>query len=402
MANVFIEASTMTAIGDAIRAKTGGMAQIYPKDMPAQIASITTGGSGDGSDLVRYVTFLDEDGSELFKMPVLVGDDCKDPVTHGDIDTPTKESTNTQNFTHSGWTSTVGGNADSNILKNITADKTVYVAYAVSTRYYTVTFYANDALFETVQVTYGGTATPSKTPTKDGYGFGSWNPSPTNVTADMDCYAVWTEGIKFATASWAKIAEISEAGEAEQYFKLGDSKEFTYNGSTYSAIIIGFGLDDLADGTGKAGITCRVNNSFTSSYTSGGPTTGYWSTCKTRTDFLANAFYSIEADLRNVIKPVNKKSMEGTSYVTVADKLWVFSVSEIGYNFPNEGTLVYPIFTSGKEPGKSTKYDDLSAVFVGSCKLRSASTASSTYHVINGYATTTTSTVNKNYCCFCV
>lgn len=43
MANVFIEESTMQAIGDAIRAKTGGTEGILPEDMPTEIASIETG-----------------------------------------------------------------------------------------------------------------------------------------------------------------------------------------------------------------------------------------------------------------------------------------------------------------------------------------------------------------------
>ena len=43
MANVFIQDSTMSAIGEAIREKTGGVALIYPKDMAAQISSIKTG-----------------------------------------------------------------------------------------------------------------------------------------------------------------------------------------------------------------------------------------------------------------------------------------------------------------------------------------------------------------------
>lgn len=43
MANVFIEESTMQAIGDAIRAKTGGTEGILPEDMPAEIESIEAG-----------------------------------------------------------------------------------------------------------------------------------------------------------------------------------------------------------------------------------------------------------------------------------------------------------------------------------------------------------------------
>ena len=48
MAKVFIQESTLTSIGDAIRAKTGKTALIDPANMSAEIASITTGGGDDG------------------------------------------------------------------------------------------------------------------------------------------------------------------------------------------------------------------------------------------------------------------------------------------------------------------------------------------------------------------
>ena len=43
MANVFIQDSTMSAIGDAIRAKTGGTNKILPANMATEIAAIETG-----------------------------------------------------------------------------------------------------------------------------------------------------------------------------------------------------------------------------------------------------------------------------------------------------------------------------------------------------------------------
>lgn len=46
MAKVFIQESTLTAIGDAIRSKTGKTELIDPANMSTEIASITTGGSG--------------------------------------------------------------------------------------------------------------------------------------------------------------------------------------------------------------------------------------------------------------------------------------------------------------------------------------------------------------------
>ena len=44
MAKIFIEESTLSAIGNSIRAKTGKTDMIPPLNMPAEIASIQTGG----------------------------------------------------------------------------------------------------------------------------------------------------------------------------------------------------------------------------------------------------------------------------------------------------------------------------------------------------------------------
>lgn len=48
MSKVFIEDTTLTAIGDAIRGKTGKEELINPLDMPEEIASLTTGAIVDG------------------------------------------------------------------------------------------------------------------------------------------------------------------------------------------------------------------------------------------------------------------------------------------------------------------------------------------------------------------
>lgn len=50
MSKVFIEESTLSSIGNAIRQKTGKSELISPGNMPTEIASITTGSSGTGGD----------------------------------------------------------------------------------------------------------------------------------------------------------------------------------------------------------------------------------------------------------------------------------------------------------------------------------------------------------------
>ena len=245
-------------IANAIREKTGDTATMKPAEFPDKIAAIE--GSTVESDLVKYVTFVSWDGSEEYgKRPVINGDDCPNPVTSGLLDTPVKESTITQNFTFSGWATTRGGAANSSALENITEDITLYAAFTASVRYYTITFYDDDkaTVLNTEQVTYGGSS--SYIPTKQNHGFVAWTPSPTNVTADMDCYASWVlEG--FIADSWETIAARAEAGTAAEYYNLGDTKnvQMTMSDGTTRNItvrIVGFGCDTLSDGSGMAGIT---------------------------------------------------------------------------------------------------------------------------------------------------
>ena len=65
MAKIFIEESTLSAIGNSIRAKTGKANMIPPLNMPAEIASIQTeGGSGSSSPVSpNDATFYDYDGT---------------------------------------------------------------------------------------------------------------------------------------------------------------------------------------------------------------------------------------------------------------------------------------------------------------------------------------------------
>ena len=62
MAKIFIEESTLSAIGDSIRAKTGKTDMIPPLNMPTEIASIKTGSSSTPVS-ENDVTFYDYDGT---------------------------------------------------------------------------------------------------------------------------------------------------------------------------------------------------------------------------------------------------------------------------------------------------------------------------------------------------
>ena len=66
MAKIFIEESTLSAIGNSIRAKTGKANMIPPLNMPAEIASIQTGSGGSGGgQAFQCGTVVSADGTNL-------------------------------------------------------------------------------------------------------------------------------------------------------------------------------------------------------------------------------------------------------------------------------------------------------------------------------------------------
>lgn len=311
------------------------------KEMESDIVVVAPDSEGGGTsadERVKYVTFMNG-ATELISYPVIVGDTVKNPATAGLIDTPTKEPTTSTVYTFSGWSLTEGGAASSSALANVTEDRIVYAAFTESARLYTVNFYDGDTLVYTQQVSYGGSS--SYTYTKDDYIFIGWQPEPKNVTADMDCYAQWEEGIDFAQASWAKIAEISESGNASKFFAIGDRKTMVVDGQAMAAEIIAFNHDDLADGTGKAGITLLFNHTKTAAYltpkslnnisfNASATKTGGWVSSDIRNSLRTTIMGQLPADLQSVIKTVTKDYNVVKTVNQCEDTLWIPSNEEVG------------------------------------------------------------------------
>lgn len=343
---VIMPKADYVAACDAIRAKTGKTDLIKSGDMEPEILGITTGG-GSSAD-VRYVTFMNDDGTvQLGKKAVAVGDDCADPIARGIFGTPTKESTAQYSYTFSGgWATTPGGGKDSNALKAVTEDRTVYANFISAVRYYTITFYDSDGttVLKTSSLAYG--ATPSYNPIKDGYLFTGWVPALTTVTGNASYTASWEESLTFAASSWATIAAKSADGTASQAWKVGDKKTIPYNGGELSLVIAGFNHDDLADGTGKAGISIVFDSLPSDLY--------YWDNKKTVGGYLKRAYVANEyiqtnlnsilnsfpEELRAVIKPVTKQCCDtatsGKGTTTTDQSLWMLSLTEMGV--PMTGT----------------------------------------------------------------
>ena len=339
-----------------------------------QKTSSSGGGSVEG---VHFVTFMSEDGStELYKRPVADGDDCADPVIRGLIAEPEKESTAQYNYTHVGWSANPNGALDGNILKAVTADKTVYANFAAVLRYYTVTYYDDDGttVLKTESLAYG--AIPSYVPTKDGYTFTGWTPEVESVTGNARYTAVWIAKIDFNSLTWAKIAEYAESGEAANVFEIGATKTFTTSGNvTVTAKIIGFNHDDLSNGNGKAGITLTMDTPFGNQYPNSSSdfsgaanttnnnqaswddsgTRKYWNS--TSSNMMLNGI--LPAALVNVIKQVKKTyyDVPNKALETTDDYLWLISAPEIGFQTDTQDGQCYEYYSPNKTI--STTYKEL-------------------------------------------
>ncbi len=355
MANYIIQDTTLIAIADSIRAKTGSTEPMLPSDMPTAIEGITGGADGCAT-----VTFMN--GSvELLSRPIYIGDDCPDPVEQGRIDRPTKESTVDTVYSHNGWTSADGGTADTTALENIAEDKTVYASFEASVRTYTVTWLDDDGtVLKTEQVAYG--VVPSYTPSKDNYVFVGWSQAPIAVEADVSYTAVWEEATTFADVSWAKIAEASADGTASSRWSVGDEKTVTLthaDGTTeeITVQIAGFNHDTAEDGS-TIGITCVCKNipDIVSVIDTGNmfgyvklSTSGVTSGSDIRELCVGDIYNSLPEDLRSQITPAaklcNYSNNSGTSwlYTTTYDNCWLLSSNEVNGAKPSNGTTGDPL-----------------------------------------------------------
>lgn len=161
--------------------------------------------------------------------------------------------------------------------------------------------------------------------------------------------------LNFADASWDTINAIAQAGMAKNFWSVGDQKSVVLTtGETIMVRIEDFDHDDLTAG-GKAKLTLgmvdclRDKGQMNSSNTNNGG----WGSSAMKT-WMTTLLNQMPSDLKNVIKQVNKKTQAGNTSKTIsttADKLWLFSYTEVGYaadtNYSpgGEGTA-YPLFVS--------------------------------------------------------
>lgn len=215
-------------------------------------------------------------------------------------------------------------------------------------------------------------------------------------------------------SSWAEIAAASKDGTASSKWAVGDEKTITLTTDEEVVLqILGFNHDDLADGSGKAGITFGMKNLLTETLYGGNVTTsGGWaaSTVRNSTSYLKAYYSHMSSDLQAVIKEVLKTPLSGgtsTEVVYSIDKLFLFArvdidgTTENGY--ASEGTQYEYWQTHNTNADRIKKIKG-----VGSAKywwLRSTDFTTLKIYCISttGAVTTATSSNDYGFCFgFCV
>ena len=118
------------------------------------------------------VTFVDHDGTELKKETVEHGAQATAPAD------PVRE-----HYVFTGWDTDFSG---------VTTNVTIRATYRLAE--YTVKFMGWDgSLLKTETVTYGGSAVAPEAPDREGYDFSHWSLDYTNVSANIEVTAVYTQ-----------------------------------------------------------------------------------------------------------------------------------------------------------------------------------------------------------------
>lgn len=194
----------------------------------------------------------------------------------------------------------------------------------------------------------------------------------------------------FADSDWATIAELSENGQAQTFFSVGDEKTISLTtGEQVTLVILDFNHDDLTSG-GKAGMTIGMKNLLATTYRMNETATneGGWDESEMRTSTMATLLSQLPSDLQGVIKQVNKKATAGgasTSITTSADKLWLLAEVEVdgttsaGYADEGEQYEYWKTVKDGTVAADRIKYLSNGSGSAYSWWLRSPHVSSSTY-----------------------
>lgn len=153
-----------------------------------------------------------------------------------------------------------------------------------------------------------------------------------NVTINVIGIIDWSP-YSFATASWSLINRLGQIGIHNKIFNLFDEKQVTIGGKQYIIQIADFYHDTLTSG-GLAPYSFCMKQLYLTEYQMNTTNTnaGGWKSSAMRTTNINNIVNVMPADMKAIVKPVNKLTSKGNKsneIETTSDSYWLFSEVEI-------------------------------------------------------------------------
>lgn len=182
------------------------------------------------------VRFLDWDNSVISTQTVTRGSSATPPSN------PTRDG-----YVFTGWNKS---------FTNITANTDIHAQYTIKT--YTVRFLDwNGTVLDTQTINHGSNATPPPNPTRNGYTFSGWSGSYTNVTADVDIIAQYTQNSSGGDDTSVKNIKIGNSTISKLY--LGTSQIV----KVYLGDVLIFGGSDSGGSGGEITGPVTIVENFT-------------------------------------------------------------------------------------------------------------------------------------------
>ena len=158
----------------------------------------------------------------------------------------------------------------------------------------------------------------------------------------------------FNESSWAEIDAMGKIGILQDHLSVGEQKMISLSsGQDITLSILDFNHDDLADGSGKAGMTIGMDSRLTNVYqmNSTATTNLSWSDCTFRTQTIPQLITDLPSDLQSIIQPVIKYSVTNSNNLSSVsaseDKLFLQSLTEItGPAYIQDTSSLSSIFSS--------------------------------------------------------
>ena len=312
-----------------------------------------------GSDQFQ-VTFYNDDDI-VSRQWVLSGGDASFPS-----ETPEREATGGYVYTFVGWSANKNAaTATANVQKNITTHKDIYAAYSSTIRYYTVFYWNNGTLFNTVEhVNYqqNGIISATAPPTPSGSTFVGWRPSGMYVEENKNAQSLFYYDTEI-TDSWEDIIRACETGEYVDKYKPGNWKMLDL-GSTYGNIKMRISGLNTHYGPGMVklpisweadtplGVTHRMNPDANLVYT---PNASPGFTYKSSAGYgsLSNFYEYVYQVSNNADSSSNKATATFSITATKACGVWI-----LVQNYSSSGSETYPSNTVYVEikRGSTTEY----------------------------------------------